>query len=87
MFLRRIIKAEESRIKAQLFIYPDHDESHLLNYWSGVTDIPLGRFNQVIRLRQRNSKYKPSPFGTIKIRYTHKEHFLKIQGIINQIFT
>lgn len=85
-FLRKVIKAQENRIKAELFIYPDHDEARLKKYWSGITKIPIGRFGQTIHLRQKNDRYKPNPLGTLKIRYFHKEHFLKIQGIIDSIF-
>jgi hypothetical protein len=85
-FLREIIKAEETRVKAQLFIYPDHDKKKLEMYWSNLTKIPINRFNKTIKLRQKNLKYKPNPLGTLKIRYYHKGHFLKIQGIINEIF-
>jgi hypothetical protein len=85
-FIRRIINAEEERIKVQPFFYPDHDEIKLLEYWSEVTQIPLIRFNQTIRLKQKNAKYRPNPLGVIKIRYHHKEHFLKLQAIIDKIF-
>ena len=85
-FLREIIFAEENRIKAELFIYPDHDEPKLVKYWSRITGIPLNRFNKTIRLRQKNPRYKPNPLGTLKIRYSHKKHFLRIQAIISKIF-
>lgn len=85
-FLRRVIKADEKRIKAELFIYPDHDEAKLKNFWVKSTEIPLDRFNKTIRLKQKNFRFKPNPLGTLKVRYTHKEHFMKIQGIIEQVF-
>lgn len=85
-FLRKVIKAEEERIKAQLFIYPDHNEEKLILYWSELTKIPIRRFTKTIQLRQKNIRYKPNPLGTLKIRYHHKKHFLVIQDIITQIF-
>lgn len=85
-FLRGIIKAEEERIKAELFIYPDHSEKKLKLFWSKITEIPLKRFNKTIKLRQRNIRYNPNPLGTMKIRYCHKKHFLKIMSIIEEIF-
>ena len=85
-FLRNIIRADESRIKAELFIYPDHDERKIKKYWSNLTKIPWARFNKTILLKQKNFRYKPNPLWTLKIRYTHKDHFLKIQGIIDKIF-
>ncbi len=85
-FLRRVIKAEEERIKAELFIYPDHNEVELKEFWSRITRIPLDRFQKTIFLKQKNKFFKPNPLGTMKIRYSQKEHFLKIRGIINEIF-
>ncbi len=85
-FLRKVIKVEEVRVKAQLFIYPDHDEEKLIHFWSGLTDIPLFRFTKTIKLKQKNIRYKPNPLGTLKIRYHHKRHFLVIQDIIDRIF-
>lgn len=85
-FLREIIKAYEERIKAELFIYPEHDEETLVNYWTEVTSIPKERFNKTIRLKQKNIKYIPNPLGTLKIRYHHKEHFHQLQSIIDRVF-
>ena len=85
-FLRRVIKADEKRIKAELFIYPDHNEMKLKEFWVKSTNISADRFNKTILLRQKNLRFKPNPLGTLKIRYTHKEHFLKMQSIIEQVF-
>jgi hypothetical protein len=85
-FLRKIIKADENRIKAELFIYPDHNKNQLKTFWSKTTNIPPNRFQKTICLKQKNLKYKPNPLGILKIRYTHKTHFLKIQDLINAVF-
>lgn len=85
-FLREVIEPEEERVKAQLFVYPDLDEVRLKKYWSKVVHIPIRRFNKSILLVQKNQRFKPNPLGTLKIRYTHKEHFLKLQGIIDEVF-
>ncbi len=85
-FLRKIIDPVESRIKAELFLYPDLSESKLKKFWSKVTKIPINRFQKTIFLKKKTSIFKANPLGTIKIRYSHKKHFLKIKGIINKIF-
>jgi len=85
-FLRSNIKVEEDRIKAQLFTYPDLNEFELVNFWSKITKIPAIRFNKVIHLTQKSGRFKPSVHGTLKVRYHHKEHFLKLQSIINEVF-
>jgi len=85
-FLRTNIDVEEDRIKAQLFIYPDHDEQKTIGFWSEISQIPVSRFNKVIHLVQRSGRFKPSIYGTFKVRYHHKEHFLKLKGIIDKVF-
>lgn len=85
-FFRKIIGPIEERVKAELFIYPDLDESTLVSYWSVVTGIEKSRFNKTIVLKAKMSRFKHNPLGTIKIRYAHKEHFLKLQDIIDKVF-
>ncbi len=85
-FLRECLPVVEERIKAQLFVYPDLNEDELIQTWSGYTQIPKSRFNKSIHLIQRSGRFKPSRYGTMKIRYHHKEHFLKIQDIISKVF-
>ncbi len=85
-FLREIIKIEEKRLKAQLFIYPDHNPTHLINFWSKLTDIPISRFNKIINLKQKNQKFKPNLLGTLKLRYHHKPHFLLVSKLIDKVF-
>lgn len=85
-FLRETIQAQEDRIKAELFIYQDHQEFYLKEFWSRITNIPVERFQKTIHLKQKNSKYQPNPLGTLKIRYSHKTDFLKIQSIIEAVF-
>jgi hypothetical protein len=86
-FVRECIHAPEDKIKAQLFIYPDHDETEVLNFWSSTTKIPLNRFTKVMHMVQRSGRFKPSIHGTLKVRYSHKENFLTIQSIISDVFT
>lgn len=85
-FLRQAVAIDEKRLKAQLFVYPDHDQIQLLNFWSKLTAIPYSRFNKIIKLKQKNLKFKPNPLGVLKLRYHHKEHFLKISQLIENIF-
>jgi hypothetical protein len=86
LFLRKIIVPVEHRVKAQLFLYKDHDVDRERRYWSLLTDIPTNRFQKDIILRQSSGRFHPSMHGTIKIRYSHKTHFLKLQGIIDKVF-
>lgn len=85
-FLRTIINPIEDRIKAQLFLYENNEERTQIGYWSQITDIPIERFQKTIVLIPRSGRFKPCEHGIMKIRYNHKEHFLKLQGIINNVF-
>lgn len=86
LFLCKIIKADWSRVRGQLFLYPDLDEKKLKNVWANTSRIPLSQFQKSICLKQKFGKFKPSSFGTFKIRYTCKSDFLKLQEIIDNIW-
>ena len=86
IFLRKVINPVEERIKAELFLYHDLNEETLIEFWSNTTNIPRNRFNKSIYLKGSGSKFKHNPLGAIKIRYHHKEHFSKLQGIIDRVF-
>ena len=85
-FMREIIGADLSRVRGQLFLYPDLDEDTLKSIWSGASGIPLDQFQKSIYLRQKIGKFKANPLGTFKIRYSCKEHFLKLQDMIENLW-
>lgn len=84
-FLKKIIKIEKSRLKAQLFIYNDLNRIKLEKHWSSISGIPLKNFNKTIILTAKNVKYKPNPNGTLKVRYHSKEAFKELEYIINDV--
>ena len=86
VFLRRVIKIDESRLKGQLFIYNDLKQKRIEKDWSVISGIPLNNFNKTIILKSRNTKYKPNLNGTFKIRYHSKDAFQKLDLLINKIF-
>jgi len=83
-FIRKVIKIEESRLKCELFIYNDLEKEKIENFWSSVCQIPLSRFHKTIVLIAKNSKYKPNPLGTCKIRYSDKKAYLKLNDLIEK---
>lgn len=85
VFLRKIIKISESRLKGQLFIYDDLETQKLEKMWSKETGIDLGNFNKTIILRAKGSKYKPNPNGTFKVRYHSKEACQKLNLLVNEV--
>ena len=86
LFLRKIIKADWSRVRGQIFLYPDLDEKKLKSVWSKASEIPEKQFQKSIMLKQKLGKFRPSEFGTFKMRYTCKEDFLKLQKMIENVW-
>ncbi|MBI4158471.1 MAG: hypothetical protein HY505_02540 [Candidatus Yanofskybacteria bacterium] len=87
LFLKKIIKADWKRVKGQLFLYPDLDENELKMTWSKASGIPTAQFQKSICLKKKISKFKPNPLGTFKLRYPCKEDFLKLQSIIDNMWS
>ena len=85
-FLRQELKVDASRIKGQLFIYPDLNKKEVMGVWSSRTGIPVAQFQKVIMLKAKISRFKPNPLGTFKVRYSSKEKFLKLQAIIDKVW-
>lgn len=85
-FLSKILKVKHNRLRGQLFVYPDHDVNKLIAYWSEISGISVKQFQKPIILKQKNSKYKPNPLGTFKIRYNHKVDFLRLQKMIENVW-
>lgn len=85
-FMVKILMIDPASIKAQLFLYPDLDVDTIKQEWSTKTNIPLEQFQQIIMLKAKTSKFKPSPLGTIKIRYTNKEKFQLLQSTIEDVW-
>lgn len=85
-FLKEVMFVDQSRLRGQLFVYPDHNQQELITYWSNVSGIPISQFQKVILLEQKNSKYKPNPLGTFKVRYSHKVDFLRLQEMIEGVW-
>lgn len=86
LFLKNIIKADWSRVRGQMFIYPDLDENKLKKIWSKAAGIPEQQFQQTISLKQKMGKFKSNPLGTFKIRYSCKKDFLKLDTIIKKMW-
>ena len=85
LFLRKVIKIEEARLKGQLFIYKDLDKDKIEQFWSEITRIHLTRFNKTMIFTPRGYKGKFNLRGTFKIRYHSKEAFQKLDRIIRKV--
>lgn len=85
-FLKEIIGADWSRVRGQLFLYPDLDENKLVDFWASIANIPKNQFQKSICLKAKMGKFKANPLGTFKIRYSCKKDYLKLQEIIENIW-
>ena len=86
LFLRKILKLDESKLRFQLFIHDDLKKEKIESYWRKVTSVPEGQFNKTVLLKQKNKKYIPTLRGTCKIRYHDKKKFLRLQKMMIDIF-
>lgn len=82
-FLRKDIKINEQRLKAQLQIHEGDDQKYLENYWSWVTKIPTSRFTKTI-IRPTGNKIGKTK-GTCKIRYSDKKIYNKIDTALSNL--
>ena len=85
-FMIEELKIDPKKIKGQLFLYPDLDQKKVMREWSRRVNIPTGQFQKIIMLKAKISKFKPNPLGTLKIRHSSKEKFLKLQSIIDKVW-
>lgn len=79
-FLRKIVGIEENKLKCELFLYSDQNIKELEQFWSKISSV--NRFNKTLVFQSKNSKYKPSPFGTCKLRYHDKGAYLRLNEVI-----
>lgn len=86
MFLREILGVDWTRVKGQLFIYPDLEEKKLKNFWSKASKIPVDQFQKSIILKLKEGKFKANPYGTFKIRYSCKKDFVRLNGMIEEMW-
>lgn len=85
-FLKKIIKPDWTRVKGQVFLYPDLNEGELIKFWSKASSIPANQFQKSIVLRAKNGKFKANPLGTFKLRYSCKDDFLRLQSMIDKVW-
>lgn len=73
-FLRIICGVDEKRIKALIHIYPDHDKTELVAFWSRVTGISKKNFyKSFIHMGKKGTYKNRSRYGTIAITYSDKK--------------
>lgn len=82
-FLREICGIWEERLKLLVHIYPDHNESELIDFWSQTTQVPKENFYKSFVHKGRTGTYKKKAlYGTITINYSDKKLLNKINSWI-----
>lgn len=84
-FLREICGVSEERLRASLHMYPDHNEEHLIYFWSSVTSIPKSRFwKTFIHVGRKGTYKRKSLYGTLALSYSDKRLLKQILDWIEE---
>ncbi len=85
-YLRSRGDMDVSRLKAQLMMHSDMNESKLKQYWSKQIGIPGNQFTKIFVKKSRpvGTYRKKSKYGTLKVRYCSKE---MLEDILHKINT
>lgn len=85
-FLRDTCKIKEEKISAQVRIYEHHNREELLNFWHGITNIPIKQFESfyygVSKSSLNKKPFNTLPHGTIRISVNNTELYHRIMGWI-----
>lgn len=78
-FYREILKVDESKIRAGLFVYQDLDPVSVQKYWSKMLDLPTSQFikTQILKSKIRPGK-KKSQYGMCNVYVGGTELKIKI---------
>jgi hypothetical protein len=82
-FIRKDLKIDESRLRVQLQIHENDNFYELESYWAEICSITKDKFQKTI-IRPVGKKAGKTK-GTCKIRYSDKETYLKVKGILEQV--
>ncbi len=89
-FIRVILKPDEERIRAGIYIHDHVNEKEARNFWSKTTKLPSDRFFIVNSLSGSSKLKRPCrrlPHGTLKITISNRLFFYKIKGLIDALAT
>lgn len=85
VFVRKILKTPEEKIRAAIHLYPNIDDDSAQAYWAKQTKLPKDRF-YIVRQISRASKHKRPinflPYGTAVIRINDRKLFYRMKGLM-----
>lgn len=78
-FYREVLSVPEEKIRAEMFIYQDIDESHAKKYWSRQLGVTTNQFikTQVLPSRSLHTKRKV-PYGLCTVYFSNTDIGIKI---------
>lgn len=79
-FYRKTLGVPNSKLRAAVFLYEDHDLKEALNFWSKVTKIPIEQFikTQVLPSRSTHTRRKVK-HGICNVYFSSTEMNIKIK--------
>jgi transposase len=87
LWLRRVCKVDEKRIRISIFYHTGQNEIKIKKYWSKITKIPLKQFNKSIFKKEGTGHRKNILYmGTCKIRICDRNLLHTILTWIKQLY-
>jgi len=76
---------EESKIRAHLQVHTTHKYNDIVNYWSGLLNIPVNHFYKPTITKPTRRMKRRNYCGTCTVRYYNVKLLLQIIGIFESI--
>ena len=85
LFLRKIYRVDEKRLRVLLYCYSDQSVSELVRFWSKLTKIPENQFTKPYVREDFRKDGRKMKYGMIHVRYADKKLFLSILDSIEKM--
>jgi hypothetical protein len=82
IFLRKIYRIDESRLRILLYCYSNQNVKDLIKYWSSLTKIPASQFTKPYIRNDYRTNGRIMPYGMVHIRYNDKKLLSEIKNLI-----
>jgi len=88
LFVRKILKVSEDKLKPSIHIYPSISKDSAISFWAEITNIPKYKFHTYNQISRASKGKKPKnllPYGTLDLRIISRQKFFEIMGLIDGI--
>lgn len=88
LFYRKVLKIPEEKLRAELFIYEDHESENMKLYWSNELSIPVNQFikTQILPSRTALTKRR-AKYGMCSVYFSSTEFSIKMHEWISVLAT